>query len=135
MKSEDRRPKAERRPKSESKPEVRSQSLGDMAAGERASDFGLRTSDFIRFRVSGFGFRRSCQRQLDGEPAALATALRTITRPPWASTMCFTMLKTNAHALGLAPQLGAAPVEALEDLLVLGGRDAGAVVLDPEEDA
>ena len=43
--------------------------------------------------------------------------------------------QANAHALGLAPQLGAAPVEALEDLLVLGGWDAFAVVLDPEVEA
>ena len=43
--------------------------------------------------------------------------------------------QANPHALGLAPQLGAAPVEALEDLLLLGGRDAFAVVLDPEEEA
>jgi len=41
----------------------------------------------------------------------------------------------DSHPLGLAPQLGAAPVEALEDALVLGGRDAFAVVLDPEQKA
>ena len=41
----------------------------------------------------------------------------------------------NPHALGLTPQLGAATVEALEDLLVLGGWNAFAMVLDPEEEA
>jgi hypothetical protein len=43
--------------------------------------------------------------------------------------------QANAHALGLAPQLGAAAVEALEYLLVLGGGNTFAVVLDPEEKA
>ena len=41
----------------------------------------------------------------------------------------------DSHPLGLTPQFGAAPVEALEDPLVLGGRDALAVVLDPEVEA
>ena len=41
----------------------------------------------------------------------------------------------NPHALGLAPQLGAAPVEALEDLLLIGGRNPLAMVLDPKLDA
>jgi hypothetical protein len=43
--------------------------------------------------------------------------------------------QANAHTLGLAPQLGAATVEALEDALVFGGRDAVAVVFDPDGDA
>jgi hypothetical protein len=43
--------------------------------------------------------------------------------------------QADAHALGLAPQLRAATVEALEDLSVLGGRYSLAVVLDPEEKA
>jgi hypothetical protein len=43
--------------------------------------------------------------------------------------------QADAHALGLTPQLGASAVEALEYLLVLGGGNAFAVVLDPEEKA
>jgi hypothetical protein len=43
--------------------------------------------------------------------------------------------QADAYALGLAPQFRAAAVEALEDLLVLGGRNAFAVVFDPEEKA
>jgi hypothetical protein len=43
--------------------------------------------------------------------------------------------QADADALGLAPQLGAAAVEALEYLLVLGGGNAFTVVLDPEEKA
>ena len=43
--------------------------------------------------------------------------------------------EANAHALGLTPQLGAVAVEALENLLMLGGGDAFAMVLDPEADA
>jgi hypothetical protein len=43
--------------------------------------------------------------------------------------------QADAHALGLTPQLGAATVEALEYLLVLGGGDAVTVVFDPEEKA
>ena len=42
--------------------------------------------------------------------------------------------QADADALGLAAQLGAATVEAFEDLLVLGRRNAFAVVLDPEVD-
>ena len=40
--------------------------------------------------------------------------------------------QSNPHALGLAPQLGPAPVEPLKNLLLLGGRNALTVVLDPE---
>ena len=43
--------------------------------------------------------------------------------------------QADAHTLGLAAQLGAAAVEALEYLLALGGGNAFAVVLDPEEKA
>jgi len=42
--------------------------------------------------------------------------------------------QADAHALRLAPQLRTEPVEPLEDALVLGGRDAGAVVDDPQLD-
>ena len=43
--------------------------------------------------------------------------------------------QSDAHALGLAPQLGAAAVEAFEDLFLFGRGDAVAVVFDPEEDS
>jgi hypothetical protein len=40
--------------------------------------------------------------------------------------------QANADALRLAPQFGAGAIEALEDLLLLRGWDAVAMVLDPE---
>jgi len=44
----------------------------------------------------------------------------------------FDNAQANPYALRLAPQLGAAPVEALENLVVFVRRDAVAVVFDPE---
>jgi hypothetical protein len=43
--------------------------------------------------------------------------------------------QTDSHTLGLPPQLRAGAVEALENLFVLRGWDAVAMVLDPEEEA
>ncbi len=112
-----------------------------MAGTERPAAFGfrLRTSDFGLH--SGFGFRDSDLGSVGDAGSSI------VNRLPWPGGAAdqhpaavglddvFHNAQANAHALGLAPQLGAAAVEALEDLLLLGRRDAFAVVLDPETDA
>src|SRR5437867_229001 len=105
-KAEVRNPKEIRSPKSESRP----------LAGR--SSFGLRVSFELRFSSFEFSCLSLLQRNIYREP----TPLPHFAPHRHPSAVCFDDVlhdaQTDAHAGSFAAQLGAEPVEALEDALV-----------------
>ena len=75
------------------------------------------------------------KRQLNRKPAALARGAAEQHLAAVGFDDVFDNAQANAHPLGLAPQLRAATVEALEDLLLFFCRYPLTAVLDPEVNA
>ena len=119
---------ASRRPRtmsgSSSMTRMRRRGAGRAASG----DSGLLTSAALS---SGAGVTSGATGRVtvkvDPRPAALSTS----TRPPWASAMCLTRARPMPLPRTLRVRARVRAVEALEDALLLLGRDAGAVSRSP----
>ena len=58
------------------------------------------------------------------EGGALPSALQTVTSPPWLAATCLTIDRPEPGATGVPGAGRVDPVEALEDAVALGRRDA-----------